>query len=67
MSNSFWDGGPTAYRKALREEYDAKLAELREQLKNCGLFGKQAEIEQEIEELKSNYKGRCREIDRMQY
>lgn len=67
MSNSFWEGGPSAYRKALREEYNAKLAELRDRLKNCELFREQSELEQAINELKAEYKRRRSGVDRMQY
>jgi hypothetical protein len=62
-SSGFWTGGPKAYRDALSQEYDARLAELRERLAQSGTEDERRRLQAEIQATQIEHKKKIKEID----
>ena len=63
MADSFWTGGRKAYADGVKEHYQAELAELAARLEDCQDERQKRDIEQEIEAVKSELKGKLNGID----
>ena len=62
MNDSFWEGGPAAYAKALKDQYGSKLESLKASLKECQDKGQQNDIRREIDATKLELKKKLRAI-----
>ena len=62
MTDSFWNGGPDALEKGLREQYDASLRDLRSRLQSCSAEPERAELESEIARTEVEYESKLKEI-----
>lgn len=63
MSSGFWTGGSEAYKDALREQYMARLAELKQQLGQCFAPDDRSRLQREIEATRAEYAAKVRDID----
>lgn len=62
MTDSFWNGGPDAYAKALREHYEPQLDDLRQRRETTDGVNR-AELDAEIDRIESEYKSKLDSID----
>lgn len=62
MTDAFWTGGPDAYARALREEYEPLLRDLCKRRDNAD-ESKRAELDSEIARAKAEYKSKLDSID----
>ena len=60
----FIAGGAGAYEKGLRQEYELARARLDARLKECADPLQQQAIEKELRDLKEDFKGRLRQVQR---
>jgi len=67
MSSDFWAGGPDAYYKALRQQYDSQTSALREQLRDCANDAQREEIRSRIRATKREFKSKFKEIGRLDF
>jgi len=67
MSSDFWAGGPDAYYKALKQQYDSQISALREQLRDCANNAQREEIRDRIKATKREFKSRVKEIGRLDF
>ena len=61
MTDSFWTGGPEAYAKGLRECYEPQLDDLRNR-RVLADDTERAELDAEIERIKTEYKSKLASI-----
>jgi len=66
MTASFWTGGPEAYAKALRQQYQSLLGELRKRHKTADP-SERTELESEIARTKAEYKSKLDSIDHLDF
>lgn len=62
MTDSFWTGGPDAYAKGLREQYEPLLANLRKRFDSADETDR-AKLESEIARTEAEYKSQLNAID----
>lgn len=65
MDNGFWAGGAEAHERGLQQHYESRIAQLRQQLKDCNTQPERERLEAELARTRQEFDGKLREIARL--
>jgi hypothetical protein len=62
--SSFWIGGPDAYETAIRQQYDQRIRDCQQQLRQAVTLDEKSRLSAEIREMEEDLRQKLAKMDR---